>query len=227
MEGGCRRSRQRFPSGGKPVTRDYLYGLATLAPQDIGHECQLYTCSQTIKARLVLFWMRRKPGPPRRARSAAAAAARASGHDPWLLATSLTDVTPEQVVCAHALRMNIEETFRDAKNHRFGWSLRHVRSKSAERLTILLLLATPTLAIIATTMLGFEAERQQLYRGYQANTVKHRVLSFFVLGLAAIRRGEHLAFLRPRALSEMLEAFRLRLRTLARRVAAPNFAGIS
>ncbi len=81
---------------------------------------------------------------------------------------------------AYALRMKIEETFRDAKNHRFGWSLRHVRSASAERLTILLLLAV--LASIAKTMLGFEAERQRLHRGDQANTVKHRVLSFFVLG---------------------------------------------
>ena len=115
--------------------------------------------------------------------------------------------------------MKIEETFRDAKNHRFGWSLRHVRSGSAERLTILLLLAS--LAIIAVTMLGFEAERRRLHRGYQANTVKHRVLSFFVLGLAVLRRGEHRPFLERRALLEMSTAFREELRAVALHAETP------
>ncbi len=215
----------RFPSGGKHVTRDYLYGLATLVPQDLGHECELYSRSQSLQARLVLIRARRRPGPSRRPSSATEASARASGRDPWLLATSLTDVTAAQVVGTYALRMKIEETFRNAKNHRFGWSLRHVRSACADRLTILLLLAA--LAIIATTMLGFEAERQRLHRGYQANTVKHRVLSFFVLGLAVIRRGEHRAFLHRRALVDMSRAFREQLRTLAEHVGTPKFAGIS
>lgn len=208
-----------FPSGGKPVTRQYLYGLATLVPQDLGHECQLYSWSQSLQARLVLVRARRKPGRPSRPRTATQAALRARGRDPWLLATSLTDVTAEQVVNAYALRMKIEETFRDAKNHRFGWSLRHVRSGSAERLTILLLLAS--LAIIAVTMLGFEAERRRLHRGYQANTVKHRVLSFFVLGLAVLRRGEHRPFLERRALLEMSTAFREELRAVALHAETP------
>ncbi len=208
----------RFPSGGKPVTRRYLYSLATLVPQDLGHEFQLYSWSQSLQARLVLVRGRRKPGP-RRPRTATQAALCAGGRDPWLLATSLTDTMAEQIVNAYALRMKIEETFRDAKNHRFGWSLRHVRSDSAERLTILMLLAS--LAIIAVTMLGFEAERHRLHRGYQANTVKQRVLSHFVLGLAVLRRGEHHPFLQRRAFRELSTAFREALRALALDRSAP------
>lgn len=120
-------------------------------------------------------------------------------------------------------RRKIEETFRDAKNHRFGWSLRHVRCYSTERLSNLLLLTT--LAIIAVTLLGFEAERRNLHRGYQA-TVKHRVLSFFVLGLAVLRRGEHVPFLQRQALADMLIAFRLQLQALALQVGPRHSWGI-
>jgi hypothetical protein len=44
------------------------------------------------------------------------------GREPWLLATSLTAEAATWVVGRYSLRMQIEETFRDAKNHRFGWS---------------------------------------------------------------------------------------------------------
>jgi hypothetical protein len=71
------------------------------------------------------------------------------------------------------------------------------------------LLLLTTLAIIVVTLLGFEAERRHLHRGYQANTAKQRVLSFFVLGLAVLRRGEHEPFLHRQALADMLTTFRL------------------
>jgi hypothetical protein len=203
----------RLPSGGPPVTRQRFYEVATTTPVDLG-ECRLYTSSKSVDARLVLVRSKRKPGPrTKRACDSVEAHYRAGGRDPWLLATSLTDVTAEQLVAAYALRMKIEETFRDAKNHRFGWSLRHVRCHSTDRLANLLLLTT--LAIIAVTLLGFEAERRNLHRGYQANTVKHRALSFFVLGLALLRRGEHAPFLRSQALAEMVTAFRLQLQAFA------------
>jgi hypothetical protein len=216
----------RFPTVATPITREHLYDMATTTPRDLG-ECRLYTWSRSLDARLVLVRAKRKPGPKtqRPCRTAAQAVYRAGGRDPWLLATSLTDVTAEQVVSAYALRMKIEETFRDAKNHRFGWSLRHVRCYSPHRMANLLLLTT--LAIIAVTVLGFEAERHQLHRHYQANTVKHRVLSFFVLGLAVLRRGEHEPFLYRQALAEMLTAFRQQLRAVALECGALRFVGIS
>ena len=105
--------------------------------------------------------------------------------------------------------MQIEETFRDEKNHRFGWSLRHVRSQFERRLEVLLLLAA--LATLAVTLVGLGVERAGIHRRYQANTVRHRVLSLFVLGNLVLRRKEPLpaAFLRSG-----LQHFRQYLRAL-------------
>jgi hypothetical protein len=176
----------RFPSGGKPVTKKYLYAMATPVAQDLGR-CTLYSSAKQLEARMVLVRSKRRPGRRRESTSMTEAAARQSGRDPWLLATSLADLSAERIVAEYALRMKLEETFRDAKNHRFGWSLRHVQSRSADRLTVLLLLAG--LGIVAVTLLGFEAERRRIHRAYQANTVARRVLSHFVLGIALLRRA--------------------------------------
>jgi hypothetical protein len=93
------------------------------------------------------------------------------------------------VVALYAMRMQIEETFRDAKNHRFGWSLRHVRTQSVERMTAILMLTT--LATLAVTLVGHAAEHHGHHRAYQANTVTRRVLSFFALGTAILQRSDH------------------------------------
>ena len=62
--------------------------------------------------------------------------------DPWLLATSMSDGDAASVVGIYARRMQIEETFRDAKNHRFGWSLGNVRLSTPQRTaTVLMTLA--------------------------------------------------------------------------------------
>jgi hypothetical protein len=41
----------------------------------------------------------------------------------------------------YSMRMQIEETFRDLKRHRYGWSLEHVRCRTAARIDVLLLIA--------------------------------------------------------------------------------------
>ena len=111
--------------------------------------------------------------------------------EPWLLATSLDDVTAKRVVRIYARRMQIEETFRDAKNHRFGWSFGLARSASAKRLEVLLLIAA--LGMFAVTLLGHAAEKRGLHRRHQANTIRNRrVLSLFYLGCAVIRRPDDL-----------------------------------
>ena len=68
----------------------------------------------------------------------------------------------------YAKRMQIEETFRDAKNHRFGWSLGDVRLSTPNRTAALLVLAA--LALVVVTLIGMAAERRGVHRGYQANT---------------------------------------------------------
>lgn len=200
----------RLPFDGPMVTKDDLYKRAKLVPADLG-SCQLYAVRNPMKVRLVLVRSRRRPGPPSPpSYYHKVIQYRGMARDPWLLATSLEAETPEQVVGIYALRMKIEETFRDVKNHRFGWSLHHVRSKSTDRLTVLLLLAS--LAMIAVTLLGFATERNNVHRSYQANTDKRRVLSLFVLGLAVLARGEHQEMLQPRTFPHVSLAFAQHIR---------------
>ncbi len=206
----------RFPSGGKPVTKRYLYAMATIVPQSLG-TCRLYSAAKPLEARMVLVRSKRRPGRRAAPRSKAEAAARQSARDPWLLATSMEEPAAQAIVATYALRMKIEETFRDAKNHRFGWSLRDVRSRSGERLTVLLLLAA--LGTIAVTLLGFEAERRRVHRAYQANTVSRRVLSHFVLGLALLRRA-HVIVRSARQLEGAVASLRTEIQALAATAAA-------
>ena len=84
--------------------------------------------------------------------------------------------------------MQIEETFRDAKSHRFGWSLGIVRLSTPQRTAALLVLAA--LAMVVVTLIGMAAERAGAHRAYQANTETRRVLSFFALAGAIIRKDD-------------------------------------
>ncbi len=82
--------------------------------------------------------------------------------------------------------MQVEESFRDLKSHRFGWALCSARSKKPNRIQVLLMIAT--LASIALSMVGAAAEQRKLERQFQANTVrKRRVLSLITLGRCVIR----------------------------------------
>jgi len=101
--------------------------------------------------------------------------------EPWVLATSLRSPSAREITGLYRRRMEIEETFRDAKSHRFGWSFEDAWSRDLDRLRVLLLVAC--LALLEQTLIGIVAEQSGLHRCYQANTVRNRrVLSFFVLG---------------------------------------------
>jgi hypothetical protein len=105
--------------------------------------------------------------------------------EPWLLATSLSS-NCAAIVRTYGLRMQIEQSFRDTKNHRHGWSLHHARSASVKRLEVLLLIAS--LALVVVQMVGRAGFRNGLQRHFQANTVvERRVLSFFLLGCHIVR----------------------------------------
>ena len=100
---------------------------------------------------------------------------------PWILATSLLDASAEEVIALYATRMQIEETFRDVKNPRFGWSLSHAGNRCPKRLEVLLLITT--LALVVVMLLGVAAEASNCARFLQANTLRRRrVLSVFRLG---------------------------------------------
>ena len=106
---------------------------------------------------------------------------------PWLLVTSLEGgkgIT-RSVIRLYQSRMQIEEAFRDLKNHRFGFSFRDSMTRIRYRLENLLLIAA--LATLAAWLVGKAVEMKGLHRRYQANTIRTRsVLSTFYLGLEVI-----------------------------------------
>jgi hypothetical protein len=185
--GRIRGTSKAVTASGSTVTKQELYALASPTPRDCG-SFRLFIRHQ-IPCRLVVIRRRRRPGPKKPPpRNREERELRQAALDPWLLATSLAHVDAAQVVALYAKRMQIEETFRDAKNHRFGWSLGTIRTASASRAANLLLIAA--LAYAAVTLIGMTVEQRGLHRAYQANTVKRRVLSLFVLGLAVISRRD-------------------------------------
>ena len=113
----------------------------------------------------------------------------AAAHEPLLLVTSLTEQA-RVIVATYRTRMQIEETFRDLKSHRYGWSLEDVRCRTPARVDVLLLVAA--LAMIAMHMVGLAARQHNLERGLQANTQRKRpVFSTFFLAKLVVRRGLH------------------------------------
>lgn len=166
-----------------------LYYKATRKPGYIGR-CWLshkhpYGCYLHLYKAL-----NRGPGRPRKRSGPAHNTKRERAHarEPWLLATSLSPTrwSARRVVRAYEKRMQIEETFRDLKSHRWGYGLQFARSRSTKRLEVLLLLST--LAMVATWLVGLAAKNKCWERYFQANTERRRpVLSVFFLGKRVIR----------------------------------------
>jgi len=173
---------------GETLSKEQFYERASTTPVELG-AFELFV-KQRIPCRLVLVRKRRRPGPKRPPPACKEERElRQSALDPWLLATSLSDGDAAQVVRHYAKRMQIEETFRDAKNHRFGWSLGAVQLSTPQRAAVLLALAS--IAFLVVTLIGMTAERAGHHRGYQANTRTQRVLSFLALATAILRRAEN------------------------------------
>jgi hypothetical protein len=180
-------AKMRSVLGGMWQTVSDLHAAAaTSVSRDLG-AFRLYKDSDSIDARIVLApkRRRRKKHPWRwhwSAQGGTSPSTISGAKEPWLLASSISVGEADQIIAIYATRMQIEETFRDVKNPRFGWSLRHVRGYDANRLTLLLLFAA--IAALIVTLIGLAASAIGRHRRYQANTVRTRVLSHFVLGLA-------------------------------------------
>jgi DDE family transposase len=183
--GRIRGTTKAISSVGEKISKEQFYARASTTPVDLGR-FGLFV-KQRIPCRLVLVRKRHKPGPKLPlSKSKEEREQRQSALAPWLLATSMADGDAAAIVAIYARRMQIEETFRDTKNHRFGWSLGNVRLSTPERTAVLLTLAA--FAFLVVTLIGMTAERRGIHRGYQANTVRRRVLSFLVLASAILRR---------------------------------------
>lgn len=130
--------------------------------------------------------------------------------EPWVLVTSLPGKTriAKKVISLYKRRMQIEESFRDIKNSRLGFSLEESKTYKMERFNILLLIGM--LAILAVYLLGKAGERQGIQYAFQANTVCNKsVLSLFFLGCQIVRQ-ENIKFKKE----ELLMALKLLQNTM-------------
>jgi hypothetical protein len=108
--------------------------------------------------------------------------------DPWLLISSLDSETAKAIVAMYALRMQIEQNFRDIKSSQYGFGLEESKTKDLLRLRNLLLIAT--IATFMAFILGLCAEKCSLHKTFQANTITvRRVLSLVYLGKRVWRTG--------------------------------------
>jgi hypothetical protein len=138
---------------------------------------------------------------------------RKNAYEPLVLATSLAS-NAQAVVNVYRTRMQIEQTFRDLKNHRWGWSLRHYGSRSGYRLEILLLIAA--IATFVQQLVGIAGEHAGIHRQHQANTLKkRRVLSYFFLG-GLIIANERRTNLSPAAIKRALALLRREISGIGR-----------
>jgi hypothetical protein len=134
--------------------------------------------------------------------------------EPWLLATSLS-ACPAWIVEIYALRMQIEENYRDVKNHRWGWALDQTRSRTHKRIEVLLVIAA--VACLIQLMAGVAAETDQLQFHFQANTERRRrVISLFVLGRFVLAPA-HQHLLTSAALRRGFDTLLQKIRTVTNR----------
>jgi len=123
--------------------------------------------------------------------------------DAWCLATNRTDLTATQIVALYGKRFTIEETFRDAKNPRFGLGLSEVRLKrtielrSADAQPLDLAPALSALAVGLTYDEGALSAAEALVAPFSHDEVAALRREVWRTGLKTPFRGKPLAALAP------------------------------
>lgn len=169
---------------------DSLYPTATPAPRYVGEVALSKRHSYRFRLYLVRAYTPRVGRPRRRVpKGKHTRMYRRLHRAPWLLATSLPHEhgSERRIKQLYSQRMQIEETFRDLKCHRWGFGLRYARGNDAQRLEILLLIGT--LAALVTWLVGLAGRALEWNHSLQANTERRRqVLSTFFIGRQLIAR---------------------------------------
>lgn len=107
---------------------------------------------------------------------------------PWVLGSNLPKAafSAVDIVQLYERRMQIEETFRDRKSHRFGYALDYARSRHSQRLENLRMIGA--LAMWVQCLIGLAGYARQLTQHFQANTERRRtVLSWAFLARRLLR----------------------------------------
>ena len=100
--------------------------------------------------------------------------------EPWCLVASDAVASSRQIIDLYAKRWNVEPSFRDTKDLRFGLGLSAVRIGDPQRRDRLLLLNA--FAIVLLTLLGAAGESLGMDRHLKSNTVRTRSHSLFRQG---------------------------------------------
>jgi hypothetical protein len=140
------------------------------------HSCRIVT----KEAPKVL--KRKKPKELPRNYNAANGGYRKAGKEPLILASNLPKTyKTTQIINYYKKRMQIEESFRDMKNTRYGLCARQANTKCVHRWGVKMLLAA--IVQIVCWIIGIIGHSLNYQRKFQANTVKDRkVFSYFYLG---------------------------------------------
>ncbi len=112
-----------------------------------------------------------------------------SHKEPWLLATTLesSDDLALKTVNIYRQRMRIEENFRDTKSTRFGFGLNECRTRSTERMKILLLIGA--IATFLCWIAGVSADADGIASDFQVQSAKFkRSISIVYLGKEVLKR---------------------------------------
>ena len=114
----------------------------------------------------------------------------AAHKEPLLLVTSLkmTGNMATKVVTIYSQRMRIEENIRDTKSSKYGFGLGQSRTRSIERMKVLLLIAA--IATFACWLAGLATKTNGRAADYQAHSSKYtKVLSMVYLGREVLKKG--------------------------------------
>lgn len=122
-----------------------------------------------------------------RARSCHSRALAARANEPWLLAVScsLDELPARSIVAFYAKRMQIEQSFRDLKSHRYGCAFEDTLTRESQRLEMLLLIHM--LATLAAWLAASTATANTLARVCTPSLAKR--YSLLWIGWACLRYG--------------------------------------
>jgi Transposase DDE domain len=171
---------------------DSLYKQATARVRHIGEVSLSPRHGYRFRMYLVRAYKPRVGRPPRtRPQGGRVRQYRRLHRAPWLLATSLHHGrgSSRWIKDLYAQRMQIEETFRDTKSHRWGFGLNHARCNDGRRLEVLLLIGA--LASLVLWLVGLHGRLLDWVRRLQANTETRKpVLSTVFVGRQLLRRPD-------------------------------------
>jgi IS4 transposase len=148
------------------------------------YRCRLVTTRKDMKGR------KSKVSRGRSSSKAANGCYSLAAKEPWILATNLSPETHKasEIVKLYAKRMQIEESFRAIKSHRFGLSGRYVRTLDVNRWGVLMLLAA--IVLVSYWIVGIIGHSQGMQKIFQVNTSNKRQFSYFTLGKLIIEHDK-------------------------------------